>query len=405
MHEAAPNDGGLRGKALAKENPMSIDNRVNIAFVADTLHSASGGAILSGEYVVNRLRRDNTVVSVGTDGDDALPAFQLPLRAMRKSGFVMARPDRSVLSRAFAQVDIVHLQFPFWLSFAALEEARKLGLPVVAAFHVQPENALFNVGVHSQWLNDRVYHALVNRFYNKVDGVICPTPFAAEKLRSHGLTAPTFVISNGVPPDVAEAMAGQTDVTRRSPDGQFVILAVGRLAAEKRQDVIIEAVRLSRHRDRIRLVLSGAGPRETELRGLASALPNGAEFGFLSRETLLDRFRTADLFIHASEVELEGMSVLEAMSAGLPALIANAPESAASSFALNDDFSFPAGDAVALSAKIDALIDDRAKLEAAREPYRQRAHQFDFNASVDRMVDVYRSVIAKHHEARSAAAA
>ena len=46
----------------------------------------------------------------------------------------------------------------------------------MAGFHVQPENALFNVGVHSQWLNDRVYHALVNRFYNKVDGVICPTP-------------------------------------------------------------------------------------------------------------------------------------------------------------------------------------------------------------------------------------
>jgi 1,2-diacylglycerol 3-alpha-glucosyltransferase len=384
---------------------MSIQNRINIAFVADTLHSASGGAILSGEYVVNRLRRDNHVVAVGTDGDDALPSFQLPLRAMRESGFVMARPDRAVLARALAHVDVVHLQFPFWLSFAALEEARKLGLPVVAGFHVQPENALFNVGVRSDWLNDRVYHALVNRFYNKVDGVICPTPFAAEKLRSHGLTTPAFVISNGVPPDVADAMASHTDQTPRSPDGKFLILAVGRLAAEKRQDVIVEAVRLSRHRDQIRLVLSGAGPREAELRGLAAALPNGAEFGFLSRETLLDRFRTADLFIHASEVELEGMSVLEAMSAGLPALIANAPESAASSFALNDDFSFPAGDAVALSAKIDALIDDRAKLEAAREPYRQRAHQFDFNASVDKMVDVYRKVIATHHEARSVVAA
>jgi 1,2-diacylglycerol 3-alpha-glucosyltransferase len=384
---------------------MSIQNRINIAFVADTLHSASGGAILSGEYVVNRLRRDNHVVAVGTDGDDALPSFQLPLRAMRESGFVMARPDRAVLARALAHVDVVHLQFPFWLSFAALEEARKLGLPVVAGFHVQPENALFNVGVRSDWLNDRVYHALVNRFYNKVDGVICPTPFAAEKLRSHGLKTPAFVISNGVPPDVADAMASHTDQTPRSPDGKFLILAVGRLAAEKRQDVIIEAVRLSRHRDQIRLVLSGAGPREAELRGLAAALPNGAEFGFLSRETLLDRFRTADLFIHASEVELEGMSVLEAMSAGLPALIANAPESAASSFALNDDFSFPAGDAVALSAKIDALIDDRAKLDAAREPYRQRAHQFDFNASVDKMVDVYRKVIATHHEARSVVAA
>ena len=26
-------------------------------------------------------------------------------------------------------------------------------MPVVAGFHVQPENALFNVGIHSEWLN------------------------------------------------------------------------------------------------------------------------------------------------------------------------------------------------------------------------------------------------------------
>lgn len=384
---------------------MIREDSLRLAFVADTLHSASGGGILSGEYVVERLRRDHHVVTVGADGDDVLQGFQLPVRVMRESGFVMARPDRSVLSHAFTGVDLVHLQFPFWLSFAALDDARKLGLPVVAGFHVQPENALYSVGIHSTWLNESVYRWLVRRFYNKVDAVICPTPFAAEKLRLHGLTTPAFVISNGVPPDVAAATASSTDVAPRGPDGRFVVLAVGRLAAEKRQDVIIEAVRLSRHRNDIRLILSGAGPREATLQELARTLPNGAEFGFLPRETLLERFRTADLFVHASEVELEGMSVLEAMSAGLPAIIASAPESAASAFALNDDFSFPAGDAAALSARIDALIEDRAKLAAAREPYRRRARQFDFDASVEKMVAVYRSVLARHHEVRSANAA
>jgi glycosyltransferase involved in cell wall biosynthesis len=91
------------------------------------------------------------------------------------------------------------------------------------------------------------------------------------------------------------------------------------------------------------------------------------------------------------------------MSAGLPALIADAPESAASRFALNEDFSFPAGDPATLSAKLDALIENRAKLEAAREPYRARARQFDFNASVDKMVGVYRSVVDRHHAARGSA--
>jgi glycosyltransferase involved in cell wall biosynthesis len=370
---------------------MSPNSCLRIAFVADSLHSHSGGGILSGEFVVARLRRDHDVVTVAADGDDVLPAFDLPFRAMREMRFVMARPDRTVLARAFANVDVVHLQLPFWLSFAALEEARRLHRPVVAAFHVQPENALHNVGIHSAWLNERIYRVLVDRFYNRVDAVICPTAFAAQKLRDHELTAPTAVVSNGVPPDVARAMA--TDPPKHGPRrGRFFILAVGRFAAEKRQDVIIEAVRRSRHRDEIRLALAGWGPLEAGLKRLASGLPNGAEIGFLSREALLEQYRTADLFVHAGEVELEGMSVLESMSAGLPALVADAPESAASKLAL-DDFTFPAGDAAALAAKIDALIENPAQLDAAREPYRERARQFDFDASVEKLVELYHAVI------------
>jgi 1,2-diacylglycerol 3-alpha-glucosyltransferase len=381
---------------LRRESLMSSTERLRIAFVADTIHSHTGGGIASGEYVVEQLRKEHDVVAIATDGDDVLPGFQLPIRAMREAHFVMARPDRAILAHAFANVDVVHLQLPFWLSFAALDEARRLGLPVVAGFHVQPENALFNVGIHSSWLNKTIYRALVKHFYDKVDAVICPTPFAEEKLLSYGLKTSTYVVSNGVPPDVAKAMEGRplrSTRTARKAGDKFFILAVGRLAAEKRQDVIIEAIRRSKHADQIRLVLSGGGPKEAELRQLASALPNGAEIGFLPRETLLEHFSNADLFIHAGEVELEGMSVLESMSAGLPAIIADAPESAASAFALNDDFRFPAGDAAALAARIDALIEDPAKLDAAREPYRARAHQFDFNASVGKMVEIYRSVV------------
>ena len=370
---------------------MSSNPRLRIAFVADSLHSHSGGGIISGEYVVARLRRDHDVIAVASDGDDALPALELPIRAMREMRFIMARPDRALLARVFAKVDVVHLQFPFWLSFAALEEARRLHRPVVAAFHVQPENVLHNVGIHSVWLNDSIYRVLVNRFYNRVDAVICPTAFAAQRLRDHHLTTPTAVISNGVPPDVAQAMAANPP--KHGPrTGPFFILAVGRFAAEKRQDVIIEAVRRSRHRGEIRLVLSGWGPREAELRRLASGLPKGAEVSFLSREALLEDYRTADLFLHAGEVELEGMSVLESMSAGVPALIADAPESAASKLAL-DDFTFPAGDAATLAAKIDALIENPAKLDAARQLYRERARQFDFEASVAKLVGLYRTVI------------
>jgi glycosyltransferase involved in cell wall biosynthesis len=372
---------------------MSTCGRLKIAFVADTVQSQGGGGIISGAYVVDRLRRDHDVITVAADGDDPLSSFQLPLRAMKEMRVVMAKPDRAMLARTFANVDVVHLQLPFWLSFAALQEARRSGVPIVAAFHVQPENALWGVGIRSPWLNRTLYRAVVDRLYNKVDAVVCPTAFAAQKLADHGLKTRAAVISNGVPTDLARIMAANPLSRPSSQAARFVVLAVGRFAAEKRQDVIIEAIRLSRHRDRIRLVLSGWGPLEGQLRDLAADLPNRPEIGFLSRADLLDAYRTADLFVHAGEVELEGMSVLEAMSAGLPAVIANAPESAASSFALNADFSFPAGDAAALAGKIDALIENPGTLAAARRPYREQARAFDFDDSVAKLVALYRTVI------------
>jgi glycosyltransferase involved in cell wall biosynthesis len=367
---------------------------LRIAFVADTLYAASGGGILSGQYMVERLRRDHDVITIGNDGEVRVPTLNLPIRAMRDMQFVMAKPERNLLRQALQLSDVVHLQFPFYLSLGALAVARDLGLPVVAAFHVQPENALLNVGIHAQWVSDAAYRWMIKALYDKVDMVVCPTPFAEQKLRAHGLRTPTVVISNGVPPDAAAA--SNLRVGHGDDASPFFILAVGRLAKEKRQDLIIEAVKRSRYRDRIRLVLAGGGPLEPDLRRAAEGLPHGAEIGFLPRETLLRYFAEADLFVHASEVELEGMAVLEAMSAGLPALVAQAPESAASAFALNEHFAFPTGDAAALSARIDALIEDRSTLQAAREPYRQRARAFDFEASVGKLVRVYEALVEAH---------
>src|SRR6185503_1403765 len=107
------------------------------------------------------------VIGADAYGDPHLKlyGFKLPLRAMREMRFVMARPDRKALAEALADVDVVHLQLPFWLSFAALSEAKRAGRPVVAAFHVQPENAFMNVGLRSELLHRVSYKLSIERFY------------------------------------------------------------------------------------------------------------------------------------------------------------------------------------------------------------------------------------------------
>ena len=312
-----------------------VSDTLRIAFVTDTFDGAVSGGTRSAVRFVEALRDGHDVVVVTTGGEEqparrVLPGFQLPVRAMRASGFTMAFPRRSTLEAALDGADVVHLQFPFWLSFAALARARRAHIPVVAAFHVQPENLLLNVGLRSRPISDAMYRFWVRRLYNRADAVVCPSPFAEDKLRSHGLTAPAFVVSNGISPAIRR---------RRLPrephhEGTFVVLMVGRLAPEKRHDLMFEALARAKHRDRIRLVVAGAGPRERQLRRAAARLPHPPEIGFVSDRRLERLYNTADLLVHCSEVELEGMAVLEAMSCGLPVLVADSPESAASDLAL-----------------------------------------------------------------------
>ncbi len=381
----------------AQPAPAATPARLRVAYVADTFEGGVSGGTFSAMRFVEALRAEHDVTVLATGGKAGpdrvvLPGLQLPLRAMKANGFTFALPRRRELEATLTGFDVVHLQFPFWASFVALDCARRAGVPVVAAFHVQPENILRNVGLRTPWMSRAIYKLWVNRLYNRADAVVCPTPFAEEMLRRNGLAVPSHVVSNGVSPAIRRLTVARDP---RWADA-FLVLMVGRLAAEKRHDLMIEALRRSRHRERIRLVIAGAGPQERALRRLARGLPHPPEIGFFSNAAggPLERlYNTADLLVHCSEVEIEGMAVLEAMSCGLPALVASSPDSAAPRFAVGPEFLFASGDPADLATRVDWLIEHPAELARAREQAHRVSRSYGFDASVARLVDVYRSVV------------
>ena len=60
-----------------------------------------------------------------------------------------------------------------------------------------------------------------------------------------------------------------------------------------------------------------------ELEERGKGLTNPPVFRFLKTEELVHWYSAGSLCVHASEVEVECMSVLEAMACGLPCLIAD----------------------------------------------------------------------------------
>lgn len=371
-----------------------LTSRLRIAFVADTYDDGYGGAVVSARRFVEalRIRHEVTLLSTGRPGPGRvrLPALQFPVKAMRAMRFRFAVPRARVLRAIIEKADVVHLQYPFWVSFCALRVARACGVPVVAAFHVQPENLFYNVGWHAQWPVDSLYRFWIHRLYNQADQVICPSEFARSCLVDRGLQRPVEVISNGafsIPPGQrGQGLDGEGQGMRQ-------LLMVGRLAAEKRHDIVFEALRRSHHRDRIRLVVAGAGPMAGKLKRLARDLPAVEFSGYVGSQRLAQLYHESDLLVHASDVELEGMTVLEAMSHGLPVLVSDSPRSASSQFALTQQNLFRHGDADDLAKRIDALLDQPDGLRRQGEAHTMLAARYDFGDSVERLENLYRQLV------------
>jgi glycosyltransferase involved in cell wall biosynthesis len=314
----------------------------------------------------------------------SVPGFNAIIDRMRAP---LARPVARLVDAALEGADILHVQYPFFLGFAAISAARRRGIPVVCSFHVQPENILDNLGLPRGLFRPALYALFRETFFNRADLVIAPSPMGAELLKRHGVTRPIEVLSNGTPDRFFAAHAPQSSAEQRCR-----VLAVGRLAREKRHDVLLRAVASSRHRARIDLLIGGVGPEERALRRLAQSLGIEARFAWLDDKALLEAYGSADLVVHAATAELEGMSVLEAMAAGNAMLVSSSQESACSRLIEDPACRFRPGDVAELRQRMDLWLDDpvaRARQGAAN---RVLAEGFSHERSSRALATIYRSL-------------
>ncbi|MEV4619195.1 glycosyltransferase [Asanoa sp. NPDC049573] len=372
-----------------------------ITLVTDTFDVGNNGITVSAKrFAANLISRGHTVrvVACGSPGAAPeppgegpemfwVPELVVPLatRLAHRQNTVFGKPDRETLIAAIKDADVVHVYQPWPLGFGAERIAREIGVPVVAGFHIQPENITYNLGLG--WFPPAaqlVYFLLRVLFYRRFADIHCPSTFIAAQLRRHGYRARLHVVSNGVSQTFRPG-----PVRKREPDEPFRILMVGRFSPEKRQEVLIRAVRKSRHAANIELHFAGHGPREKRLRRLARTLTLPARFGYYSQAELITLIQSCDLYVHASDVEIEGVSCLEAFACGLVPVISDSRRSATGQFALGPGNLFRSGDARSLAARIDAWIDDPAGLAEASETYARYADLYAVDRSVKAIERVY----------------
>lgn len=104
------------------------------------------------------------------------------------------------------------------------------------------------------------------------------------------------------------------------------VLYAGQLVARKRADVLIEAVAADDVRERVKLKIVGEGREQQRLRDLATKLNAPVEFSArVPHRELMTLMESCTIYAQASELEGHPKTVLEAMAAGAPVLVAASP--------------------------------------------------------------------------------
>lgn len=370
---------------------------LTIVLVIDSYDHLNNGTTMTAYRFAQMLQKRGHVVRVVACGDPeegkfavAESIWPVATKIAHKQGFAFAKADPAVFRAAFSGADVIHFLLPLPFERKALAVAREMGIPCSAAFHLQPENITYIIHMSARKnLANWIYRYFLNTFYKEFDHIHCPSNFIAQQLTKNGYQAKLHVISNGVDADFVPPKTKP-----KKEDDLFRILMVGRLSPEKRQNVLIEAVSKSRYADRIQLYLAGNGPCKDKLIHQGRLLAHPPVFGFYSKEQLIRLMHACDLYVHASVIEIEAISCIEAFACGLVPIIADSVQSATPQFALDKRSLFAPDNPDDLAKKIDYWIEHPTERAKMSEQYAHQGDEYRVERSVLKAEKMFEEVIA-----------
>jgi len=273
-----------------------------------------------------------------------VPSVGLPFYPGLRVG-LPGPPVRAAIARHRA--DLVHLAGPVLLGASGGAAARSLRLPVVAVYAT--DMAAYARAYHLGAAGEACGWRHLRRIHNDAARTLAPSSATAAALRAHGFER-VHVWGRGV--DTFRFDPARRSERLRSelaPGGEVIAGYVGRLAAEKRLDLLNSVARLPG----VRLVIVGAGPGEMAAR---RALPTAVFLGQRQGDELARVYASLDIFVHSGPHETFGNTLQEAAASGLPVV---APAAGGPLDLVEDGvtgFLVAPGDAAALARGVSALV-------------------------------------------------
>jgi glycosyltransferase involved in cell wall biosynthesis len=268
----------------------------------------------------------------------------------------------------------------------------------LASGHPGPLVVTYHSDTVKQKVLGRMFEPLLNAALRKSAAIIATSPnYLATSPVLQAFRDRCHVIPYGIDTTQFEQCDPQSVRAVREKYGDRLVISVGRLVYYKGFEVLIRAMASVRGK----LLIVGDGPLRGELENLAAQLGVRDKVifaGEIDNAGVTPYYHAADLFALASVARSEAFGIvqIEAMAAGLPVVNTNLDSGVPFvSLAGETGLTVPPGDAPALAAAINRLLDDENLRRSLGQAGVRRARQeFSLDTMLRRTLELYSGVAA-----------
>ncbi len=319
---------------------------MHIAYLTQSYPPMISGAALTVEKLATTMakRGHKVLVIAASDRESPYHTYKDNLTIIRLSSVhnPMRVNQRFLLFPHFAilkalkkfQPDIIHAHEPLQTAWAGITYARRGQIPITMTVHQLPAFAasyLPNMPTLRRHIESVLWmyaRSLIKQF----NSVITPSHTTSGLLTAcTGIKALT--VSNGIDlkrfhPPLSSDDEAATRTRLNLPSNIPILLHIGRLDTDKSVDKVIRAAAPALRESAAQLLVVGDGCEKKSLMTLCQTLGIAHRVHFANiiadQQFLSDIYRMASLLITASEIETQGIVLLEAAASGLPIVAVDA---------------------------------------------------------------------------------
>ena len=371
--------------------------KIKVAFFAEMLIEDFDGAARTMFQIIKRInpKHFEFLFFCGTGpeklyGFDCIrvPTIAVPLNSSYKMAIpaLAARRIKNTLEQ-FAP-DVIHIATPSILGNFALKLAYSNQIPVISVYHTHFISYVDYYLRYAPFLIDMVKPLISENqksFYNQCDIIYVPAESITADLRSMNIEGKRLKLwKRGLDTNVFSPERKNMEVMKRiTGNSNPTILFASRLVWEKNLETLIAIYTAIRKKNvEVNILIAGDGVAR---KACEKRMPTAIFVGKLEHTELAVLYASADIFLFPSISETYGNVVLEAMSSGLPCIVANGGGSADFIEQGVNGFKCSPQDAEDYLSKIQLLLADAS----LRKQFAEKGLAQSKNCNWEQLTEIY----------------